>query len=1107
MTYTALIKGSSPIGYWKLNGSGSAVIGTAATVSNASGYWTTPPLVANSTSSLKIKNAGASVTISGSSFNHFYKNYEDKVFSMEFWFSLNGMMDGSGYINNLGEAGYLGNDAKYFLNDKLKIVKIMSELEGISQEIASVMYDYRRNTFRFSFSGYNNTDAYIPVRNLNTSFHIIVTYTNRVLKIVVNGEQGAMGYVNDTSLFRTHQDSSVFYSIDGESLAPRADKSFIIGDLAMYDYELTSSAYEKRIVIALSPDKPMSITNYLQTSYFDFTEKNYHLIYKDVITGSKFSENNFYSENAVFDEVEGIKYLKLNDLHPPNEYPELAYTSSGNYTYQTAYDLTKIHNPHSQLMINAHLNAASWSAAYGFGHRPLWFKYTTSASGNIELSTEGSSYDTVINVYKGDPSTASWTAYDDDSGPGRTSYISIELEADTTYYIEIIAYAIDDEGILNFKFSGFGLNPSNNHGLVFDQYGQIFENELYKVISCIFMPNNASGGYIFSIPNSIANNRTLYAYATAPQLIDVGTTNDLFANAIDLSTLTSPISFSTEYANASLETGEPFSLSPFSDSDNYGYSVWFKYTPSIDADLSIFATETVTASSNYAALGIYTGSQVDNLTLVDYSTGLPSSISLLYIPVEAGTTYYITAATWGQSGPSASPAQWVLTGDWEYSGPQSESKGGVIFGSYDVTTNKFNEIERIETELLSHEEYNFAIAIDKNDNATAFLNDISKTFTIQDFNITFKNILVIGNMMDSPAPQNLTIRNFGMCSDPLNNFIGFNFEQNRMLMAKLKYDYSVSQMATVIKTIPLGNFNSEIIGSRISWDGMDNCIVEVSANGQNWDIVKRGESIPGINYGSPNRDLLIKMSIPYDYTIESFNQSFNNLEISLYRSLDFVSQDGTYSLKSQTQNSSLPAYTIKRHAQPITFRQDKPGVFFDSVNGYVNGYAKITATSSVTNTYGMDFWFKPESFTSASNYLIHVSASTDYYVYISGSTNKIIYSPSTSYLYINGSSVTSNSYTASPGEYYHIFYNLGASVNNSSSIILNGRAGASGTHSNGSYAHLNIWNDPITLSTPSSRYSNFVSNNTSSVQDSSSVVWQSNWNSSSIISVVTYNIG
>jgi len=949
MTYTALIKGSSPIGYWKLNGSGSAVIGTAATVSNASGYWTTPPLVANSTSSLKIKNAGASVTISGSSFNHFYKNYEDKVFSMEFWFSLNGMMDGSGYINNLGEAGYLGNDAKYFLNDKLKIVKIMSELEGISQEIASVMYDYRRNTFRFSFSGYNNTDAYIPVRNLNTSFHIIVTYTNRVLKIVVNGEQGAMGYVNDTSLFRTHQDSSVFYSIDGESLAPRADKSFIIGDLAMYDYELTSSAYEKRIVIALSPDKPMSITNYLQTSYFDFTEKNYHLIYKDVITGSKFSEKNFYSENAVFDEVEGIKYLKLNDLHPPNEYPELAYTSSGNYTYQTAYDLTKIHNPHSQLMINAHLNAASWSAAYdGFGHRPLWFKYTTSASGNIELSTEGSTYDTIINIYKGDPSTASWTAYDDDSGPGRTSYISIELEADTTYYIEIIAYSIDDEGILNFKFSGFGLNPSNNHGLVFDQYGQIFENELYKVISCIFMPNNASGGYIFSIPSSIASNNTLYAYA---------------------------------------------------------------------------------------------------------------------------------------------------------------SSSGVSFGSYDILTDTLNEIDRIETELVADQEYNFAIAIDKNDNATAFLSDISKTFTIQDFNITFKNILVIGNMMDSPAPQNLTIRNFGMCSDPLNNFIGFNFEQNRMLMAKLKYDYSVSQMATVIKTIPLGNFNSEIIGSRISWDGMDNCIVEVSANGQNWDIVKRGESIPGINYGSPNRDLLIKMSIPYDYTIESFNQSFNNLEISLYRSLDFVSQDGTYSLKSQTQNSSLPAYTIKRHAQPITFRQDKPGIFFDSVNGYVNGYAKITATSSVTNTYGMDFWFKPESFTSASNYLIHVSASTDYYVYISGSTNKIIYSPSTSYLYINGSSVTSNSYTASPGEYYHIFYNLGASVNNSSSIILNGRAGASGTHSNGSYAHLNIWNDPITLSTPSSRYSNFVSNNTSSVQDSSSVVWQSNWNSSSIISVVTYNIG
>jgi hypothetical protein len=223
--------------------------------------------------------------------------------------------------------------------------------------------------------------------------------------------------------------------------------------------------------------------------------------------------------------------------------------------------------------------------------------------------------------------------------------------------------------------------------------------------------------------------------------------------------------------------------------------------------------------------------------------------------------------------------------------------------------------------------------------------------------------------------------------------------------------------------------------------------------------------------------------------------------------MNFNSNDSNYFMTALGDSASSSIYNIKRFPQSILLRQDKPGIFFDSVNGYVNGYAKITATSSVTNTYGMDFWFKPESFPSASNYLIHVSASTDYYVYISGSTNKIIYSPSTSYLYINGSSVTSNSYTASPGEYYHIFYNLGASVNNSSSIILNGRAGASGTHSNGSYAHLNIWNDPITLSTPSSRYSNFVSNNTSSVQDSSSVVWQSNWNSSSIITVAARRIG
>jgi hypothetical protein len=814
MTYTNLVRGSSPIGYWKLNGSASAVVGTAATISNASGYWTAPPLVSNSESSLKITPSGASVSIYDSSFNNFYSNYVNKPFTVEFWFSFNGLFDGSGYLTNFNST------TRYFTENVLKIFRIMSG----STEIGSVKYDYNTNTFRFSINGVGNRDAYIPVRNMNTSFYIVANYSSERLLLTVNGEDGVIGYVEDSSYFPSKLSGSVTYRIDGSSLNPSASMNYVIGDVAIYNYQLDKSHQRLRVLLGLSADKPTELTNHLQTSYFDFSEKDYHIAHKEIITGNQFNENVFYSHNFVVSDYEGIQSNKIYDLHASDEFP----TSST----------------------------------------------TISSSG--------------------------------------------------------------------------ALFSSSNSALVFDQYGSIFDKEVFKTIYCTFTPTSSPSGYLFSIPNSIGNSATLYA---------------------------------------------------------------------------------------------------------------------------------------------------------------SVSSTGVTLGSYDSAASANTAILTISSSISASSQYYFGISIDQNDNFTAFVNDSGVSSVIENFEINSTHKIVIGNLLDSPASNNMYIKNFGMTNDNENSFIDFDFDDLEMYMARLTNDYSVSQMTVLIKSIPFSNYDDDIVGSKITWDGMDNCMVQVSDDGYNWTIVKRGYPIPNVVYGSPNKNKLLKIMVPHEYTVENINQSFNNLDISLYRTMNFNSNDSNYFMTALGDSASLSIYNIKRFPQSILLRQDKPGVFFDSVNGYVNGYAKITATSSVTNTYGMDFWFKPESFTSASNYLIHVSASTDYYVYISGSTNKIIYSPSTSYLYINGSSVTSNSYTASPGEYYHIFYNLGASVNNSSSIILNGRAGASGTHSNGSYAHLNIWNDPITLSTPSSRYSNFVSNNTSSVQDSSSVVWQSNWNSSSIITVAARRIG
>lgn len=814
MTYTALVRGSAPIGYWKLNGSGSAVLGTAATVSNASAFWTVPPLVANSGSSLKLTSGGASVSIYDSTFNNFYKNYENKVFSVDFWFSFNASMDGSGYIENLDPV------TRYYTDYKLKILRIMNG----AVEIGGILYDYRKNTFRFYINGDGNRDAYFPIRNLNTSFHIMAVYSSGTLKIFVNGEQGVRGNVSDTSLFPLKSTASVTYKIDGSSINSTL-VSYVIGDVAMYNYELSEFMLRDRIVRALSPDKPIAMTNFLNTSYFDFTEKNYHLIYKEIFTGEKFGQNNLYDENLIVDRVEGVKYLNLKNLHSSNEF----------------------------------------------------------TSSSVTITASGATF------------------------------------------------------------------SSSTSALMFDEYGQIFESKPHRILSCMFTPLNASGGYLFSIPNCIDSTQSLYVYAAS---------------------------------------------------------------------------------------------------------------------------------------------------------------GGVTVGKHDISTGSATVIDMIDTPLSSSVEYSFAMCIDGNDNATVYVADSGKTFEITNFEITNKNYLVIGNFIDSPSANNLMIRNFGMDANQINNFIGYNLEENKMFMARLNLDYSVSQVSTIIKTVPLGNFGNEIIGSRVSWDGMDNCMVESSFDGETWDIVRRGTSIQGIVHGDVNRDVLIRMTIPYEYTIENFNQSFNNFEVSLYRSLSFVSDDGSYSMNPLFDDLSYPSYTIKRHSQPIIFRQDKPGIYFDMVSGIVSGYACILPTSSVTNAYALDFWFKPDALPSASNFVVHVSSSTtNYYVYVDGATKRFIYSPSAAKLYINGASVASNAYTAYTGEFYHLLFDLSGSVSNSASIFINSYSTTSSTHINGSYAHLNIWNDPLEIDSASSRYGHFVLNKIFSVQDSTTLYWQPNWNSSSIISASAYIIG
>ncbi len=68
----------------------------------------------------------------------------------------------------------------------------------------------------------------------------------------------------------------------------------------------------------------------------------------------------------------------------------------------------------------------------------VWFTYTAPASGDVYISTCGSSYDTAMGVYTGGCGALSQIACNDDSGPNCASLqASVHLVATggTTYYI------------------------------------------------------------------------------------------------------------------------------------------------------------------------------------------------------------------------------------------------------------------------------------------------------------------------------------------------------------------------------------------------------------------------------------------------------------------------------------------------------------------------------------------------------------------------------------------------------------------------------------------------------------------------------------------------
>jgi hypothetical protein len=109
--------------------------------------------------------------------------------------------------------------------------------------------------------------------------------------------------------------------------------------------------------------------------------------------------------------------------------------------------------PYSDTLDVSRATAAEDDPTDCFGNAAsVWYAFTPSESGTLDISTAGSDYDTALGVYTGSRGALSPLACNDDTD-GLTSYVSIEATEGVTYYVLAVAAWSSTPGTLQLSAS------------------------------------------------------------------------------------------------------------------------------------------------------------------------------------------------------------------------------------------------------------------------------------------------------------------------------------------------------------------------------------------------------------------------------------------------------------------------------------------------------------------------------------------------------------------------------------------------------------------------------------------------------------------------------
>ncbi len=277
----------------------------------------------------------------------------------------------------------------------------------------------------------------------------------------------------------------------------------------------------------------------------------------------------------------------------------------------------------------------------------VWYVWTPAASGTYTFDTFGSSFDTLLAVYRGNSVDAlTPVTANDDYATGVTSSASFAATAGTSYHIAVDGYSgqtgsltlnwtlnaaapainnfVPDTGSPGTPVTINGANFTGATAVAFNGVSASFTVVSSTQITTT-VPTAATTGVV------TVNNAGGMAISAGVFVVNTIPANDDFANATVLSGASGTSSGLN--ANATKESGEP------NHADNPGgHSVWYSWTAPASGPCNF----NTFGSSFDTELAIYTGTAVSSLTLVaaNEDSGSVNTSSVSFDAI-AGTIYRV----------------------------------------------------------------------------------------------------------------------------------------------------------------------------------------------------------------------------------------------------------------------------------------------------------------------------------------------------------------------------------------------------------------------------------------------------------------------------------